>query len=272
MRTANSHHSAFDPALLDAIAQHGYVFIVEHTDEAALLRSMEYPSLDVPDVTCLTAPVLTGISEITVFQQPGFGGTLYGNRVERQLEAVGWRGQLILTPYPDEAPSLQDLYSQFPDRQELGIQLLSLANNGIVKQLGKGPPRSQAASKLAGKIAAAWQETLVFDMRRRCWMAYGATHPGIWGELAEVEMYDRVRRALTPPLAKRILVELPPGRRAPVAHLAQGRVARALAGLAAVPERGAASAGPHHACPHAGARLHLVLALPLQCVRNVPHH
>ncbi|HEX9872532.1 MAG TPA: DUF5906 domain-containing protein [Candidatus Tectomicrobia bacterium] len=198
MSLSNGSGPTFDQALLDTIAESGYVFVVEEADEAALLRSVEYPGLHVPDVASLTAPVLAGISEITVFQRPAFGGTLYGNRVERQLEAVGWKGQLRLAPYPDEAPSLRDLYRRYPDRQEFGTQLLSLANSGIFKQIGPGRPRAPTASKLAATIAATWRETLIYDVRRQRWMAYGATQPGIWGELAEVEVYDRVRRALTP--------------------------------------------------------------------------
>jgi putative DNA primase/helicase len=111
---------------------------------------------------------------------------------------VGWKGQLALVPLPDEAPTLQDLSRQYPDRQEFGAVLLSLANDGIFKRIGTGRPRGQPASKLAGRIAAAWQETVVFDVRRQRWMAYGVTRPGIWGELPEVEVYARVRVALTP--------------------------------------------------------------------------
>jgi hypothetical protein len=198
MSPSNGSGPAIDQALLDAIAQGGYAYVVQEADEAALLQAQNFPGLPVPDVALLTAPALKGISVVTVLQPPTFTGTLFGQRVEQQLEAVGWKGQLILVPYPDEAPSLQDFFTQYPDRQTFGIELLSLVEGGIFKQIGPGRPRALPASKLAEKIATAWQETLLYDVRRQRWMAYGAIQSGIWGALAEVEVYDRVRRALTP--------------------------------------------------------------------------
>jgi P4 family phage/plasmid primase-like protien len=198
MSATNGTTPAFDQADLEAIGEEGSVFLMETAEEEALLQALDFPALHLPDVDALTPKVTAYFSEIVVFQPPGYRGARRGHQLKRQLEAVGWKGQLALVPLPEETPSLQDLAAQAPDRQTLGIQLVSLVEDGIFWQIGPGRPRALPGSKLAEKIAAAWQGTCLYDVTRQRWLAYGATQPGIWGALPEVDGYDRVREALTP--------------------------------------------------------------------------
>jgi hypothetical protein len=64
------------------------------------------------------------------------------------------------------------------------------------KEKAKGQP-SKAHSRLAEQLAEALGSTLAFDLQRQRWMRYGARLPGIWGELREPEITDKLRQDLS---------------------------------------------------------------------------
>ena len=54
-----------------------------------------------------------------------------------------------------------------------------------------------AGSTLAAALATTYQGQLAYDLARQCWMRYGATRPGIWGESEEEVVLGEMREALT---------------------------------------------------------------------------
>jgi P4 family phage/plasmid primase-like protien len=190
-----------DPALIEAIQEQGYCFLVEHAEDADTLQRSELPALCLADGKKLTMAIVEGISEIIVVQRPGFSGTYFGQRIKRWLEHHDWQGYFVHALLPAEYPDLPS--AERLEGERLVPFLGALCTDGLRERLGaseaeRGPgrPRAPAASTLAETIAEKEQDTLAFDGRRRAWFAYGARQPGIWGELAEIDVQNRVRLSL----------------------------------------------------------------------------
>jgi phage/plasmid-associated DNA primase len=193
-----------DPAVLAAIADKGYCWVAAHNEDAEVLRRHGFPGLAVPDVAALTAEVLARISALTVVMRPGLDGSIFGHQVKRRVVELGWRGWLTRSPLPEEWPDLAT--AERFEADHIAEALMSVAVSGLREQLDgaetttakhPGRPRAPAASKVAVTLAELLRPTLAFDGSRRRWMAYEAKHAGIWGELADEEVSERLRAALT---------------------------------------------------------------------------